>query len=93
MTPGQAQGLRARAITILADRQDLESRVLRVELSARTRPGPEAFGEAAAAARAALGAQSARLARRAIAAAERAVASELGFDRRELDALRALLPP
>jgi DNA-binding SARP family transcriptional activator len=92
LTPGQAQRLRARAIGILADRRDLESRVLRAELSARATPGPQAFNEAAAVAREALAAQSPRIARRAIRAADRAVASEPAFDRQELEALRARLP-
>ncbi len=90
LTPGQAQRLRARAIDILAARRDLESRVLRAELSARATPGPQAFNEAAAVAREALAEQSPRIARRAIRAAERAVASVAAFDRRQLDDLRAL---
>jgi hypothetical protein len=92
LTPGQAQRLRERAIGVLAERSDLESRVLRAELSARATPGPQAFNEAAAVAREALAAQSPRIARRAIRAADRAVASEPTFDRQELEALRARLP-
>jgi hypothetical protein len=91
LTPGQAQRLRLQAIALLANREDLESRVLRAELSARAKPGAEAFGEAARAARAALAAQSARLARRALEAADRAATSDPACDRTQLDELRALL--
>jgi predicted ATPase len=91
LTPGQVQGLRARAIEALASRQDLESRALRAELLARTSHGARAFEEALAVARAALAAQSRRTARRALLAAERAIEAEPGLDRRELDALREQL--
>jgi DNA-binding SARP family transcriptional activator len=92
LTPGQVGGIRARAIAALGPRQDLESRALRAELLARTTPGLHTFEEAVAVARAALAAQSVRIARRALLAAERAIEAEPAFDRRELDALRELLP-
>jgi DNA-binding SARP family transcriptional activator len=91
LTPGQASGLRRRAVEILASRQDLEARVLRAELLARTSPGIPAFREAIAAAQAALGAKGQRLARRALQAAELSIATELQIDRSELDQLRAQL--
>ena len=52
LTPGQVQGLRARAANALASRPDLESRALRAELLARSSPGARAFEEAIAVARA-----------------------------------------
>ena len=91
LTPGQASGLRRRAIDILAPRQDLEARVLRAELLARTSPGVPAFREAIEAAQAALGAKGQHLARRALQAAERSLASDAQIDRSELDQLRAQL--
>jgi hypothetical protein len=92
LTPGQVSGLRARAIEVLGPRQDLESRALRVELLARSALGRPVFEEAVIVARAALAARSERFAHRAIRAAERALETEPALDRRELDALRALLP-
>ena len=65
--------------------------MLRAELQARAAPGARAFEEAVAVAHAALAAQSRRTARRAILAAERAVAAEPGFDPRQLSELQALL--
>jgi DNA-binding SARP family transcriptional activator len=91
LTPGQVSGLRARAIEALGPRQDLESRALRVELLAGAAPGIPAFEEAVAVARAAVAARSERFVRRALQAAERAVASEPAVDRSELDRLRAQL--
>ena len=91
LTPGQVQSLRSRAVEALAGRPDLESRVLRAELQSRAAPGARALEEAVVVARAALAAQSRRSARRAILAAERAVQALPGFDRRELDELRARL--
>ncbi len=91
LTPGQVQGLRARAVDALGSRPDLESRVLRAELLARTTPGIRAFDEAIAVARAAVAAESRRTALRAILAAERAIEAEPGFDRHELNELRAWL--
>jgi DNA-binding SARP family transcriptional activator len=91
LTPGQVQSLRSRAVEALGGRPDLESRVLRAELQSRATPGARAFEEAVTVARAALAAQSRRTARRAILAAERAVAAEPGFDRLQLHELQALL--
>ncbi len=72
VTPGQRQALRRRAAAALAGREDLASRVLRVELLARTDPGPATVNEGLSVARAAEAAGSARTARRALAAVERA---------------------
>jgi len=91
LMPGQVSGLRRRAVEILASRQDLEARVLRAELLARTSPGIPAFREAIVVAQAALGVKSQHLARRAIRAAERAIGSDPLIDRSELDQLRAQL--
>lgn len=91
LTPGQAQALRVRAAAALASRTDLESRVLRAELLARTAPGPDAFALASAVARAAVADESTRLARRALLAAEQAAQGQLGVDQNDLQALRGLL--
>ena len=72
LTPGQRQALRRRAAAALVGRRDLESRVLRVELLARTDPGPATVEEALTVVRAAEAVGSARTARRALAAVERA---------------------
>ncbi len=72
LTHGQRQRLRRRAAKVLAERDDLESRVLRVELLARSDPGGSAFDEAVSVVRAAVEADSDRTARRALVAAERA---------------------
>lgn len=72
VTPGQRQALRRRAAAALAGRADLESRVLRVELLARTDPGPATVEEGLTVRQAAEAAGSARTARRALAAVERA---------------------
>jgi hypothetical protein len=91
LTPGQVQGLRARAAEALGSRPDLESRALRAELLARASPGVPAFAEAIAVARAALATRSRRIARRAVLAAERAIEAQPGLDRHELDELRQQL--
>lgn len=72
LTPGQRERLRKRAIGALAERTDVESRVLRAELRARVEPGPNAFADAVAVAHAALENGSDRTARRALHAAQRA---------------------
>jgi DNA-binding SARP family transcriptional activator len=72
LTHGQRQRLRRCAASFLATRDDLESRVLRVELLARSDPGKDSFAEAMAVAQDALSAAADRTARRALAAAERA---------------------
>lgn len=76
LTRGERKTLARRAVAALEPRADLESRTLRSELRAAVEPGPTTFAEAAAVAREALAAQSIRTARRALAAAERAVAED-----------------
>jgi DNA-binding SARP family transcriptional activator len=73
LTGGQRRTLRTRAVAALTGREDLESRVLRVDLRAQVEPGREAFEEAELVERAAIEAGSARSARRARAAAELAL--------------------
>ncbi len=72
LTAGQRQTFRKRAVAALAGREDLESRVLRVELRSQVEPGREALEEAQRVEQAAIAAGSTRSARRARAAAERA---------------------
>ncbi len=76
LTRGHRQRLRRRALEVLSERDDLESRVLRVELRARTDPGPEAVEQALAVAEAAMAHASGRTARRALYAAQAAAGEE-----------------
>ena len=92
LLPGERRALRARAAAALAARQDLESRLLRVELLARIGPAAVAFAEALAAAQTALAEAAPRAARRALAAAERTLQPEDEARRRALAELRAQLP-
>lgn len=78
LTRGQLRQLKGRAIAALAERRDLESRVLRCELLADVAPDRQSFTEAAAAAREAKAAGGSRLARRAEIAAQR-MAEAAGF--------------
>jgi len=71
LTRGQRQRLRRRAVEELAGRDDLESRVLTVELSAKVNPCQEIAEQAIAVAREAHESGSKRTAQRALAAAER----------------------
>ena len=92
LLPGERRALRARAAAALASRQDLESRLLRAELLARTGPAGVAFAEAVAAAQAALAEAAPRAARRALAAAERTLEPADDVGRRTLAELRARVP-
>ena len=92
LAAGERRALRARAVAALASRQDLESRLLRVELMARTGPAAVAFAEAMAAAQAALGESAPRAARRALAAAERVLEPGDEHGRQALAKLRARVP-
>jgi DNA-binding SARP family transcriptional activator len=92
LLPGERRALQARAAAALASRPDLESRLLRVELLARTGPAALAFGEAVAAAQAALAESAPRAVRRALAAAERVLEPGDEQGRRALAELRARLP-
>jgi hypothetical protein len=73
LTPGQRQALRRRTAQALAERDDMEARVLRIELLAELEPDAALLSDALAAAEAALGAGAVRGAHRALAAAERIV--------------------
>jgi DNA-binding SARP family transcriptional activator len=73
LTPGQRSALLRRAALALAQRDDMDARVLRVEMLAEVAPGSDVLGLACSAAEAALGAGAARSARRALTAAERVV--------------------
>jgi DNA-binding SARP family transcriptional activator len=73
LTPGQRSALLRRAAAALAQRDDMDARVLRVEMLAEAAPGREVLGLALSAAEAALAAGAARSARRALTAAERVV--------------------
>ncbi len=90
LTAGQRRRLQRRVADLLADRTDLESRVLRAELRARDGPGPDAFAEAEAVAREALAAGSVRTVRRAVAAAARAAGDDRALGAR-CDALRRMM--
>lgn len=92
LTHGQRQTLRSRAVEYLGGRGDLESRVLRTELRARTDAGPAAFDDALAVARDALEAHAYRSARRAARSAERALGAMEGPRREALEELREALP-
>ena len=72
LTRGERRNLAERALVALEGRDDLDVQVLRVELMARARPGPDARAAALAVARAAEEAGAQRSVRRALAAAERA---------------------
>ncbi|HET8623204.1 MAG TPA: AAA family ATPase [Gemmatimonadales bacterium] len=75
LTPGQRRAVCRSAIDKLAPRDDLESRILRVELMAAAERGPAAFAEALAVAREALAAGALRTARRAAEAAKQSAAA------------------
>jgi hypothetical protein len=92
LAAGERRALRARAVAVLASRQDLESRLLRAELLARTGPAAVAFAEAVAAAQAALAEAAPRAARRALAVAERTLQPGDEQGRRALDELRGRVP-
>src|SRR5437660_5190929 len=92
LLPGERRALRARAAAALASRPDLESRLLRAELMARTGPAAAAFAEAVAAAQAALAESAPRAARRALGVAERTLQPDDETGRRALAELRVRMP-
>ena len=92
LLPGERRALRVRAAAALASRPDLESRLLRAELMARTGPAAAAFAEAVAAAHVALAESAPRAARRALGVAERTLQPDDEAGRRALAELRAQLP-
>ena len=73
LTPGQRSTLLRRAAAALAQRDDMDARVLRVEMLAEVAPGREVLGLALAVAEEALATGAARSARRALTAAERVI--------------------
>ena len=73
LTPGQRSSLLRRAAEALAKRDDMDARVLRVEMLAEAAPGRDVLGLGLSAAEEALAAGAARSARRALTAAERVV--------------------
>ncbi|UCG87029.1 MAG: AAA family ATPase [Gemmatimonadota bacterium] len=87
LTRGQRQRLRRQAIAELQGREDLESRVLVVELRVKTDPGEAAVQEALAVAQSAVQARSVRTASRALAAAQRMIDPA---DRRSRSQVRSL---
>jgi len=91
LTRGQRQRMRHQAMTRLLERQDLESRVLRVELCAKADPTEAAAEEALKVARDALEAGSDRTARRALAGAERVGRAGARTDVSEIEELRSRL--
>jgi hypothetical protein len=90
LTAGQRRSLRVRTADALADRPDMDARVLRVELLSRVGPEGTAFGDAVVIAEEAIGAGAVRSARRALAAAEQA-AGETAGARERVAALRRRL--
>lgn len=74
-TPGQRRALRVQTAGALAGRRDMEARVLRLELLSEVAPDADVLAEALRTAEDAIAATAARSARRALAAAERVVAS------------------
>lgn len=93
LTPGKRRRFQLRALELLSQREDLESRVLRVELRASIDPGSDALLEALQTARAAREAGAERSARRALAAAERSASHADDEARRALDEALERLPP
>jgi DNA-binding SARP family transcriptional activator len=88
LTRGQRQRLRRQALSELQGREDLESRVLAIELCSRTDPSETAVQEALEVARFAMAAGSDRTARRALAAAERMTERHRGESGLQVEALR-----
>lgn len=91
LTSGKRRALRERAIAALAGREDLEARVLDVELRASVEPGMETAQAASRVAREAKGAGALRTARRALRAAERALRSTPEATGAWLESLRSEL--
>lgn len=90
LTAGQRRALRFRTAEALAGREDMEARVLRVELLARVGPEESVLAEAVALAEAALATGALRSARRALTAAEAAAGDAAGAHRYLADLHRRL---
>jgi DNA-binding SARP family transcriptional activator len=91
LTRGQRQRMRHQAMKRLIEREDIESRVLRVELCAKADPSDAATQEALEVAHSALEAGSDRTARRALAAAERMGRAGHRGDASKIEELRSRL--
>jgi len=83
LTPGQRTALRQRAAQALANRTDMEARVLRVELLTELQPDDAILSDALSAADEALNAGAPRGAHRALAAADRILARGVGVGQRD----------
>jgi len=90
MPSGQRQRLRRRAIEVLAGRDDLESRLARVEILAKLDRTEATYREVMSVAQDALAAGSMRMASRALYAAESTAVDETA--RNEVERLRRELP-
>ena len=90
LTAGQRRSLRLRTAEALARREDMDSRVLRVELLSEVGPDESVFADALAVADAALAAGAVRSVRRACAAAERAAGDSAAARQRLADLRRRL---
>lgn len=89
-TKGERRTLERKGIDVLADRRDLESRALRIELLARVAPDQAAYELALAAIREAWNQGARRVVERALAAAER-IQKDAQLDAKPLTALRTHL--
>ena len=90
LTAGQRSTLRRRTAEALSNREEMDAKVLRVELLSRIGPEPSVFADAVVTAEEAFGAGAVRSARRALAAAEQAAGDTAGA-RERLAALRRRL--
>jgi hypothetical protein len=91
LTPGQRQRYRRRAIAELEGRDDLESRLLSVELRAKAEPGRPLIDDALDVARVARKAGSLRTSRRALVLAERVAGENDAASRAVIEKLRGEL--
>ncbi|MEP6573924.1 MAG: AAA family ATPase [Gemmatimonadota bacterium] len=91
LTGSEIRELRGRALAGLAGREDLESRIASGELRSAVEPGLPAFDLCLGLAHEAAGLRLARLARRALVAAERSISEVEEGRRAELERLRSEL--
>lgn len=90
LTAGQRRSLRLRTAEALARREEMDARLLRVELLSQVGPDEAVFTDALAVAEAALDTGAVRSGRRALAAAERAVGDAVGAQPRLAELRRRL---
>ena len=88
LTAGQRRSLRLRTAEALAPREEMDARVLRVELLSQVGPDESVFADAVAVAETALAAGAVRSGRRALVAAERAAGDADGTRQRLADLRR-----